>query len=196
MLRSQAQKSVLYGAILGDGFLQKTGEKNARLRLEHGYKQKDFLLWKVKMLAPFFQGKPKYIQRIHPQTQKTYRYWRIQSQAMPYLGRMRKIFYPEGKKQIPFDVAKNLTPISLAVWYMDDGYYYKRDKCSFLYLGNVSQAEAENVQKALKDNFGLLSRVKIKKKGFAIYFSPEQTKNLHNAIRQYVIPLFDYKLSS
>ncbi len=196
MFLNQEQKSVLYGVILGDGYLQKTGDKNARLRLEHGYRQKEFLLWKIKMLAPIFQGKPKYIKRIHPQTQRTYRYWRIQSQAMPYLGKMRKIFYPNSKKQIPTILAKYLKPITLAVWYMDDGYYYKRDKCSYLYLGNVSQNEAEITRKALKDNFNLLSRVKSKKKGYAIYFSPEQTKNLHNVIRQHVIPLFDYKFSS
>ena len=37
---SLTQKQILYGTILGDGYLQKTGEKNARLRLEHGEKQK------------------------------------------------------------------------------------------------------------------------------------------------------------
>src|SRR3990167_10219321 len=42
------QKSVILGSILGDGFLQQTGKNNARLRLEHGLKQKEYLIWKYK----------------------------------------------------------------------------------------------------------------------------------------------------
>ena len=49
-LTRQEIKSAIIGMILGDGYLQKTGEKNARLRLEHGYKQKEYLLWKTEKL--------------------------------------------------------------------------------------------------------------------------------------------------
>ena len=104
---SKEQKSILIGTILGDAYLQKTGKKNARLRLEHGYKQKEYLFWKVEKLNKLFQGKPKYIERIHPITKKTYCYWRHQSQTTPYLGRLRGIFYPEGKKKIPKDLKRS-----------------------------------------------------------------------------------------
>ena len=193
---SKEQKSILYGTILGDGYLQKTGEKNARLRLEHGGNQKEYLLWKIEKLKDIFQGKAKYLERIHPLTKKKYCYWRHQSQSTPYLGKLRRIFYPDGKKKIPDNLEKYLQPIMLTVWYMDDGYYYKRDKCSYLYLGNTTQKEAEIVAQALLKNFNLLTKVKQKKRGYAIYISPKETLKLKGIIKNYIIPQFNYKLPS
>ena len=193
---SRKQKSILFGIILGDGYLQKTGEKNARLRLEHGWKQKEYLLWKVGNLKPFFQGKPKYLARIHPITKRKYCYWRHQSQSTPYLGKLRKIFYPEGKKKIPKELERYISPLMLAVWYMDDGYYYSRDRCSYLYLGNVSQKEAETVSRVLLEKFRIETRVLQKKKGYAIYFSPKEVNKLKELIKGYILNQFNYKFPS
>lgn len=190
------QKSILFGIILGDGYLQKTGKKNARLRLEHGGNQKEYLLWKVKKLGKLFQGKPKYLERIHPISKRKYSYWRHQSQSLPYLGKLRNIFYPDGKKKIPEDLEKYLTPVTLAVWYMDDGYYYLRDNCSYLYLGNVTQKKAEIVAQVLFKKFSIIARVKQKKKGYAIYFPPKETQKLKKIIKGHIIHQFNYKLPS
>jgi len=193
---SKEQKSILFGIILGDGYLQKTGQKNARLRLEHGKDQKEYLLWKVRKLGKLFQGKPKYLERIHPISKRKYCYWRHQSQSAPYLGKLRKIFYSDGKKKIPENLEKYLTPLTLAVWYMDDGYYYLRDRCSYLYLGNVSKEEAEIVAQTLLKKFNISSRVKQKKKGYAIYFSPKEARKLKNLIKGHILSQFNYKLPS
>ena len=115
MKLSSIQKDILIGTILGDAYLQKTGEKNARLRLEHGINQKEYLFWKVKNLQQFFQGKPKYLERIHPANGRTYRYWRHQSQSGPFLGKLRKIFYLDNRKIIPVNIERFLTPRSIAV---------------------------------------------------------------------------------
>jgi len=193
---NKEQKSILVGLILGDAYLQKTGDRNARLRLEHGAKQKDYLLWKISKFPNLFQSKPKYLERVHPINGKIYRYWRHQSNATPELGAWRRIFYVDGKKQIPRDLKNYLKNyLSLAVWYMDDGYYYGRDKVSYLYLGRVSKQEAETASGAIKENFGLNSRVLDKKnKGFVIYFSPAETIELHQKIKQFILPMFSYKL--
>ncbi len=193
---SSIQKDILIGTILGDAHLQKTGEKNSRLRLEHGANQKEYLFWKVKNLSPFFQGRPTYIERMHPLSGATYKYWRHQSQSGPYLGKLRKIFYRDGKKKIPENIEKFITPRSIAVWYMDDGYYYNRDRCSYLYLGNVEKNDAENVKEALANKLKLLVKVLAKKKGFALYFPPQEAKKLKSLIEPFIIDLFKYKLPS
>lgn len=191
------QKAILVGTLLGDGSLQKTGAKNARLRLEHGAKQKDYLLWKMRAFPHLFQGKPSHLFREHPKSNATYEYWRAQSNATPALGAWRTLFYPDGKKQIPENLAEMLTELGLAVWYMDDGYFYPKDKNSYLYLGRVSKEEAEIARSAVEKNFDLVPRIYDKKtKGFALYFSPSETRKLHDLIRQdFVLPLFAYKLS-
>lgn len=196
MKLSSNQKDILIGTILGDAYLQKTGEKNARLRLEHGINQKDYLFWKVKKLAQFFQGKPTYIERIHPLNGRTYKYWRHQSQSGPFLGKLRKLFYRNGTKKIPENIEKLLTPQSIAVWYMDDGYYYARDRCSYLYLGNVMREDAQRICEVFRAKFNLKCRVLAKKKGFAVYFPPSEVIKLKSLLNSYIIDLFKYKFPS
>lgn len=187
---------MLLGTVLGDGFLQKTGTRNARLRLEHGNDQKEYLVWKTQFFPRLFQGTPTYLERVHPKTHRTYRYWRHQSSTTPELGEWRALWYPDGKKRIPETLPLLLdNALALAVWYMDDGYYFARDKVSYLYLGRVTAKEAAIAQRAIKQNFAVQATVLDKKqKGFALYFSPQETIQLHNRMRKHVIPLFAYKL--
>ena len=172
------EKAAVIGMILGDGYLQKTGEKNARLRLEQSAKQKAYLLWKVALLPRFFQGKLTMLTRIHPITKQSYHYARHQSSSSSELGKLRKIFYPEGKKYIPQNLEQFLiSSLTLAIWHMDDGYYDKKDNDIYLYLGRVSKREAEIARVAIKKKFDLESSVLDKKiKGFALYFSPLRIK--------------------
>tara|TARA_B100000745_G_scaffold251559_1_gene173705 strand:+ start:604 stop:1212 length:609 start_codon:yes stop_codon:yes gene_type:complete len=196
MKLTKKQKAVLVGTVLGDAFLQKAGEKNARLRLEHGEKQKEYLFWKSKVFGRLFQGKPTYIKRKHPKSGKTYGYWRHQSSATPEFGKWRVIFYPHGEKKIPTNLREILVePLTLAVWYMDDGHFYPRDRNSFLYLGRVSKEEAKNAQDTIARNFNIHARVYDKKtKGFVLYFSVSETKKLHKLIASHMLHEFDYKL--
>ncbi len=194
---TREQNAVLVGTILGDAYLQKTGKKNARLRLEHGEAQSEYLVWKMAKFPKLFQGKPTMLSRIHPKSKQTYRYARAQSSATPELGTWREVFYSDGKKRIPDELSKFLRePLALAVWYMDDGYFYPKDKNSFIYLGRVSKEEAETAKEAIEKNFGVHPKVYDKKqKGFALFFSVEETKKFHDIIRPHVLPLFSYKLS-
>jgi len=198
MYLSFREKAIVYGIILGDGYLQATGEKNARLRLEHGIKQKDYLIWKVKQLPSLFLGRPKFLKRVHPITKMTYSYVRHQSNSTPFLGKLRKVFYPDGVKIIPPNLKKFLNhPLVLAVWYMDDGYYSRKpdDRTSYLYLGKVSRQEAETAKTALKDRFALETSVVDKKdKGMALRFFAKDSKRLGEIIGKYILPLFSYKL--
>ena len=182
--------------ILGDAYLQPTGEKNARLRLEQQAPHKEYLVWKTRLLQQLFQGKYKILERMHPITKKTYRYVRQQSNASPILGKFRKLFYPEGKKRIPQKLNQLLRDdIAFAIWFYDDGYYYRRDKCSYIYLGRVSIEEAKIAQKAIQQKFGILSRILDKKnKGFALYFSREESKKIKSIVEKYYVPVMAYKI--
>lgn len=197
MKLTKTAQEVLVGTILGDGFLQKTGSQNARLRFEHSCAQSAYLRWKMAKIGHLFQGKVSQIERKHPISQETYCTMRAQSDSSALLGKWRKLFYPGEKKKIPDDLKEYLGPLALAVWYMDDGYYYQRDRCSYIYLGMVSGAEAEIVQNAIRENFEIVTIIlDKKKKGMVIYFSPQESKKLQVLISQYVIEEMRYKLPS
>jgi len=108
---------------------------------------------------------------------------------------MQKIFYQESKKVIPKTI-NNLfkNPISLAVWYMDDGYYYPRDKISYIYIPSYDEESIKNLLNALKDNFNLLPSLKQKKKGLVLIFNVLETQKLIAIIRKFIVPSMRYKL--
>jgi len=182
--------------VLGDGRLQPTGRCRARLRLEHGLDQVEYLLWKANELSGIAAGQTTYLDRVHPLTRAMYRYVRHQSRASAIYGAVWKIFYPQGKKRIPDLLRELLTePLALAVWYMDDGYYFARERECYLYLGTVSAEEAQTAQAVVASNFGLAPRVLDKRrKGYALYFSARQARALADVIGVDLLPYFRYKL--
>ncbi len=193
---TKQQRAAIIGMILGDAYLQATGAKNARLRLEHKADHKDYLIWKTGLLPSLFQGKPVFLGRTHPKTKATYHYVRQQSNASPVLGKIRKIFYPNGKKTIPNDLERFLRDdIAFAIWFYDDGYYYRRDRCSYLYLGRVSMKEAEIASGAVVERFKISSKVLDKKnKGFALYFSRAESEKIKRILEKHPVPVMAYKI--
>jgi hypothetical protein len=193
---TKRQRELILGAVLGDGFLQKTGKRNARLRLEHSEKQRDYLWWKYETLSNLMQDKPKPIQRFHPRWKKAYTYYRCQTHAMPLLGRYQRAFYDEqGRKRVPQQIKRWLkAPLTLAVWYMDDGHYYPRDRSAYIYLPRYSREEVAWLIEALSENFGLRARAIVKKGYPVLYFDPRETERLKAIVREWVHPSMEYKL--
>ena len=193
---NKRQKAILVGMILGDAYLQKTGNRNARIRLEQSEKQQEYLTWKARQFPEFFQGKPTVLSRYNSVYGKTYRYIRWQSYASPEIGAYQTLFYRQGTKIIPENLSYFLVdPRTIAVWYMDDGYLYHRDKMAYIYLPRYAAAEREKLRCVLKENFQLQPNIKIKKKGNCVLvFSVRETKKLLTLISPHIIPYFSYKL--
>lgn len=193
---TKKQNAAIIGMILGDAYLQPTGKHNARLRLEQKADHKEYLEWKAILLPQLFQGKTTILERVHPLTKRTYRYARQQSNSSPTLGKLRKLFYPNGKKYIPENLIALLRDdIALAIWFYDDGYFYPRDKCSYLYLGRVTRKEAETASIAIQERFGINNTILDKKnKGYAIYFSREESKKIKLVVEKYPVPVMAYKI--
>lgn len=193
---NKTQKAVLIGMVLGDAYLQKTGAKNARIRLEHSEKQKEYLLWKARMFPEYFQGKPKVYTRFNSVFGKSYRYIRWQSNASCEIGNMRRLFYINNKKTITQAlIAHVFHPLSLSVWYMDDGYLYARDKMAYIYVPKLSEQELANIVTILQKNFGLHAHVKTKKNNTNVLtFTVGETEKLLAIVAPYIIPSMQYKL--
>lgn len=191
------QRESIIGMILGDAYLQPTGKRNARLRLEHSTKQKDYIFWKYELLKNFMQSKPKLYKRYNPRWKKEYYYYRCQTHSSPIFGRLRKRFYQNSRKTIPENIEVLLkSPLTLAIWVMDDGYLYKRDKHLFIYLPPYTEEEISRLREALKKNFGLESKYGEKKKGKErfLWFDKRNTQHLIEIIKPHLIPSFKEKL--
>jgi len=85
--------------------------------------QREYLLWKYAELKDFVYPKIARVKRFDKRnghSTKSYRFF-----LRKYFKKWRQVWYPQGIKSVPDDLSKWFTPLSLAVWYMDDGHLDK-----------------------------------------------------------------------
>jgi recombination protein RecA len=120
-LLSEQQWQVVLGSIMGDGNLSpnRSGRSGVRFRLGHGAMQAAYLDWKVGLLG----NVP------HSRTANVMGAQFADFRALPELAELyHSVYFGDGKKHLSWDFLKALTPLSLAIWYMDDGCFTTRSK--------------------------------------------------------------------
>jgi hypothetical protein len=195
MQLTQRQDAIIVGSILGDGCLERNG-RYARLRLEHSDKQKSYLLWKYKELKSVITGSVMKVHGYHKVNRCFYDSFRVYTFSDEVIKYYWEKFYCDAGKIIPTDIDKFLTkPLSLAVWFMDDG--YKRNDCNALRLGTDSfnRQEQELLQNTLWKNFGLETKVHKKGKYWNIYIPERESKKFVSIVKPYIIPKLKYKIA-
>ena len=114
---SKEQKSLLIGLLLGDG----TISSNYVFKLSHSEAQREFLEWKIDLLSKFGfknNGVKEYISTCGYNKGNKVLY--SQMSLNPTIKALRRTVYTP-KKHITRRLLNWLTPIGLAIWYMDDG---------------------------------------------------------------------------
>src|SRR3989344_2229123 len=170
------QRAIILGAILGDSQIEKRW-KNPRIRFAHSVHQKDYLFWKYCELRGIASREPILIREQHQVMQKTYESWQFGTRALPEFGEYWDWFYGYGRKCIPERISElMIDPLSVAVWYMDDG--YKRNDCNAIRLSTDSFSRSDNLrlQLMLEKNFGITSALHRKWKYWNIYIPERSTK--------------------
>ena len=196
MKLSKRQKAIVIGSLLGDGCLERNG-RNVRLRIEHSDSQKEYLLWKCKKLQRLItERSPMKINAFHKVYKRRYISWRAYTMTNINLNELFYLFYKENKKIIPYSIIKDLTdPLSLAVWFMDDG--YKRNDCNAFRISTDSFTYHENelLVKVLKQNFGLNCNIHKKGNYWNIYIPKKSAYEFKDLISLYIIPTLRYKIA-
>ncbi len=189
---TQRQKDILLGKILGDGILEQNG-KNVRLKIDHGARQKDYVSWLYKEFQDL-ASKPHQLFFQDKRNGQIYEHWRFATYSFSVLNTWRKIFYINRRKIIPATIAKLLSPLSLAIWYMDDG--FRRLDCKGLYLctSAYSIKEQHILQQALEKKFTIYTSLHFARSYVRIYVPSSQVNKFCNIIRPFILPSFYYKL--
>jgi recombination protein RecA len=118
---SAQQMQVVLGSVMGDGNLSpnRRDRTGVRFRLGHGPKQADYLDWKVSLFANIECS------RRTSATGATF----ADFTPLPELEELRQsVYFGDGKKHLSEEYLKALTPLALAIWYMDDGCFTVRSK--------------------------------------------------------------------
>jgi len=189
------QQAIIIGTLLGDGCLERR-DNHVRLRIDHGVDQRQYVGWKYANLKNISRALPHTATYFHEKHGKTYTNVRFSTLAHPELNGFWKDFYPHGRKIIPKNLQRLLQhPLSLAVWFMDDG--YKRNDCNAFRLNTDMFRKHDQLRlvKILRENFSLESTLHKKGNYWNVYIPSASAKKFADIVRPYILPSFKYKIA-
>jgi recombination protein RecA len=193
---SNFQWEVLLGGLMGDSALSPNQNGLAgRLRWGHGAKQAEYGDWKASLFANVtvcrtMNAKGAVFHDVQP---------------LAELAELRAAVYIGGKKVLSEDFLKALTPLSLAIWYMDDATFSVRSKgLQARTAGGSGRAEIcvqamsadtrVRLHDYLADTWGIEAKL-IDRAGKAVLqFPTAETAKLQALIAPFVHPSMEYKL--
>jgi len=197
---SDQQWQVVLGGLMGDGHLAPNlrGRRGVRFRMGHGAKQVDYLDFKCRMLGNI------------PQTRSVRANGAVHVDVtpLPELGEVREtVYWGDGKKHFGEDYFKALTPLALAIWYVDDGCFTLRSKglqartaggSGRIEIGVESMSEATRVRLVdyLRDEHGVDSRIILRgtMQKAVLQMTTAASRRFQEVVAPFVHPSMDYKL--
>ena len=194
---SPVQQKAIIGVILGDGHLQKSGERsNTSLWMDNAYpSQKDFINNLRELFDSITTVSPKIVTRVDKRSNKTTESIRFWTRALPCLNYYHNIFYKDKVKIIPQNIGELLSEIGLAYWLMGDGFYRKDRGGVVLCTDSYTLKEVELLVETLVNKFGLSVSKHIRKKEvYRIYIHKKSIDALCGLVKPYFITSMLYKL--
>jgi recombination protein RecA len=193
---SDFQWQVILGGLMGDGALSPSRSGHgARFRFGHGVKQGPYCDWKASLFANIgasrsTNGKGAVFYDVSP---------------LPELAELRQAVYLGGKKVFSEDYLKQLTPLSLAIWYMDDGSFALRAKGvqertregsgrSTMCIEAMEPTTRVRLVEYLADTWRLLPKPTTVRGKAYLVFGKDETAKLHALVAPFVHPSMQYKL--
>jgi recombination protein RecA len=198
---SPMQHQVVLGGLMGDGDLSPSrlkGSLGTRFRMGHGAKQVDYLDWKASLLGNIGQSR----------TTNAKGAGFVDLTPLPELAELREaVYWGDGKKTLSFEYLKALTPLALAIWYMDDGSFQNRSKGlqertkegsgrSEICVEAFTEGSRERLVECLADRFDLHPTLSLrgKRQMAVLTFSKDETAKLHELVAPYTHPSMQHKL--
>ncbi len=193
---SDFQWEVVLGGLMGDGALSPSRSGHgARFRFGHGARQVDYADWK----ASLFEN----VGVSRSTNEKEAVFYDVS--PLPELAELRRAVYFGGKKVFNADYFKQLTPLSLAVWYMDDGGFTLRAKGvqertregsgrSEVCIQAMERTTRARLVEHLADTWDIRPSLTERGGKAVLVFSKDETAKLHALIAPFVHPSMDYKL--
>lgn len=188
---TQKQKEILFGGLLGDMCIQKH-LKNYRGSIIHSVKQLEYAQYLHKELNNIVG-----IFRFIKVKANNNFYDECQFSIKPNLN--LEFFYKEfyenfnNKKDIPYNL-ELLTPLAIAIWFMDDGFLLNNGHSKTLGFStcNFSLEGLLRIQKYLEENYNIKTIIR---KNFYLIVKKESALTLKNLIDPYIINSMKYKVN-
>ena len=194
---SNKQRSIVVGTLLGDGHLETQNHgRTYRLKFEHSSKQAFYVDWLYEQFKDWVLTPPKLKRKLLKGVElENYCFQTLSVGQLRFYG---KSFYGDnGHKSVPVQIGRWLTPLALAVWFMDDGSSKsKQHKAVILNTQCFSQKDLGLLRRALLTNFDIETTLRKQKEGMQLLVVGPSAERFYKTVQPYVLPNFTYKFGA
>ena len=191
------KNGIIIGMLLGDSYLNKYGA----LATRHCLQQEEYLNFKVSVLENFFAVTKNRIKVKKTEKKEAYEQVGFRIKTTPYLKLMKKNIYTP-KKTFTMRHLKKLTPLGIAIWYMDDGstLFQKNSagkiesRKGYLNTQGYTKEENEIMKQYFKETFDIKCEIHKDKIYYRLYFNSTELKKLIKIISPFIIDSMKYKI--
>ena len=188
------EREILVGTLLGDGHLETQNDgKTYRLKIEHSIKQKFYTQWLYLSFKPWVLTLPKVKKKKAGENESiNIGFQTISHGSFRFYG---KQFYHNGRKTVPKLINKMLTPMALAVWFMDDGSLKSKDHKALIFNTHSYQPqELAFLRKVLNEKYNIETGLRQQKDGVQLLIVEPFATRLALIIKPFLLQEFYYKL--
>ena len=179
---SEAQHSLVIGSLLGDGSMR--CKTHALLEINHSASQRSYVDWKYQHLAELVATPPSL--RQGNGNRVAYRFvTRSHSSLTPYY----ELFYEFKRKRVP---ALELSSLSLAVWFMDDG--SRSRSAVYLNTQQFDEGAQWRLVELLQRQWGIKASLNRDKSYYRIRIAVASMPRFIDLVEPHILPEFRYKL--
>lgn len=166
---SDQSTAIILGSLLGDGSLKiHRPYKNARFSFRHTIHQKEYFFWKVDRLKEISGKQFCWLQGVDKPDGWGSQKWRYQSIALPSLTELHFQTHLNNSKKIERVWLNKLTPLSLAIWWCDDGSLIGDTRQGVFCTNGFSLEEVQILNQYLKEVWYITTSI-IKVKNYEQY---------------------------
>lgn len=189
------QKEIIVGKLLGDAHLSNHQGKcrTYYFMIQHSLNQKSYVDWLYQYFEDWVRTPPREKNQIV--LGKLYKKYQFNTLGHVDFEFYAQQFYRNGKKVVPELIHDLLTPLGLAVWFMDDGSIKsKYHRALILNTQCYSDADLSRLQAVLFAKFGIETKLRNQKEGKQIYVLAKTVQVFVSLIRPFMLPEMEYKL--
>ena len=192
--------SIIFGSLLGNAHAEKILSGTLSQGTSFAFFQEDshveYILYLHKLMSEWGYCNPKspVITKRLGTKGKLRKVVRFSTWTYTSLNWVRDIWYKDGIKRVPECIGQYLTPLSLAIWIMDDG--SKVGQGLKFSTNSFTYSDCLKIVNVLSDNFNIKATVQSagSKDQYIIYVWKESMEDLRKIVSPYIIPEMKYKI--
>ena len=190
---TKEQQDVLVGLMLGDGNLEYNGYKGTRLQVKQSEARKEYVFGLHRQFE--------YMTKTPPQQRKDTKQWYFGTRFYEDLEDIRRLFYEDGRKIVPLNIEELFdSPVTLAVWFMDDGrldYRVKSHHAYHISTDSFTESEVRRLELLLLKRFGIVAKTYLSlcrgKRYAKLYIGKEGRDAFRITVQPFLLNCFAYK---